>query len=179
MYGGVRLMALVRRLPRGGIHGNFVTSLALSSPRVPQAYVNGASLFSTGTSLPQRKYTKRHEWISMKSGGKDERVGVTNYAQDALGDIVFVQLPDVGTEVKRYQECGALESVKAASDVYAPLDGKVTSVNPEVESSPGLLNSSPYDKGWLFTLTVQNIKDYDLLMDEEQYKKFLEAEKPI
>ena len=59
----------------------------------------------------------------MKSGGKDERVGVTNYAQDALGDIVFVQLPDVGTEVKRYQECGALESVKAASDVYAPLDG--------------------------------------------------------
>ena len=123
MYGGVRLLALVRRLPRGVIHGNFVTSLALSSPRVPQAYVNGASLFSTGTSLPQRKYTKRHEWISMKSGGKDERVGVTNYAQDALGDIVFVQLPDVGTEVKRYQECGALESVKAASDVYAPLDG--------------------------------------------------------
>jgi len=175
----VRLLASAGRLPCGVISGNPVTAFTICSPSIPRARVSGTSYFSTGSSSSQRKYTKRHEWISTTRDGIDERVGVTDYCQDALGDIVFVQLPDVGMEVKRYDECGALESVKAASDVYAPLDGKVTSVNSEVENSPGLINSSPYDKGWLFTFTLKDKRDYDRLMDEKQYKEFLEAEKPI
>ena len=83
--------------------------------------------FSTGRPclVEERKYTKRHEWISATSGGRDERVGLTQYCQDALGDIVFAQLPEVGLRVKKFDECGTLESVKAASEVYAPLDGGI------------------------------------------------------
>lgn len=179
MNSGARLWSSVRR---AAISRDVVTRSSLPSRHCIHARTLGRTRtlqFSTGPSTWQRKYSKRHEWISTTSGGKKERVGTTSYAQDALGDIVFVQLPDVGAKVKRYDECGAVESVKAATDIYAPLDGTVTSVNPEVESTPGLINSSPYDKGWIFTLTLDNVKDYDLLMDEEEYKKFLDAEKPI
>jgi len=103
-------------------------------------------------------------------------VGISNYAQDSLGDIVYAQLPDVGSEFAIMDECGALESVKAASELYCPLSGKVVEKNTEVEATPGLINSSCYDKGWLFKLELSKPEELNDLMDEEAYEKFLKAQ---
>jgi len=146
--------------------------------RFPAVVSSRVNNISTGRPVNKRKYTNRHEWISM-TDDQTGRVGISDYAQDALGDIVYVAMPEVGLQVKRYDECGAVESVKAASEIYAPLDGTVTSVNPEVEVTPGLLNTDPYNKGWVFTLSIDDRKQYDKLMNEEQYAAFLEANKPI
>lgn len=118
-------------------------------------------------------------------------VGISSYAQEALGDVVFAQLPEPGTELKKDDECGALESVKAASEVYSPVSGKVTEKNGEVENTPALVNSSCYEKGelfitiaisnsnfllnagWLFKVEIEDATELKKLMTEEQYKVFL------
>ncbi|XP_054732836.1 glycine cleavage system H protein, mitochondrial [Anastrepha obliqua] len=123
--------------------------------------------------LAERRYTEKHEWVSVD--GTTATVGISEYAQDALGDVVFAQLPDPGTALQQHDECGALESVKAASELYSPLSGKVTEKNDTVEETPGLVNSSCYDKGWLFKLTVSNTAELEKLMSETQYKEFLKA----
>ena len=130
--GQTKIMRSVATLLRRGALENLRSDLGKTLPS-PHAVLigSGKARFSTsGAPILSRtdiKFTKRHEWISM-TGGKDEKVGVTDYAQDALGDIAYVQLPEVGLEVKRYDEVGALESVKAASEIYAPLDGNFLSV---------------------------------------------------
>lgn len=100
-------------------------------------------------------------------------VGISNYAQEALGDVVYAQLPDVGTNLSQKDECGALESVKAASELYSPVSGKVTEKNTAVEETPGLINTSCYDKGWLFRLELSKPDEIKQLMDEKQYEDFL------
>jgi glycine cleavage system H protein len=130
--------------------------------------------FSTASILQARKYTDKHEWVVMN--GNVGTVGISNYAQDSLGDIVYAQLPDVGSEFAIMDECGALESVKAASELYCPLSGKVVEKNTEVEATPGLINSSCYDKGWLFKLELSKPEELNDLMDEEAYEKFLKAQ---
>lgn len=108
--------------------------------------------------------------------GKVGTIGISKYAQEALGDIVYAQLPEVGTELSQKDECGALESVKAASEVYSPVSGKVTEKNAAVEDTPALINTSCYEQGWLFKLELTKPEELDKLMDEKQYEEFLKTD---
>ncbi|CAH2091481.1 unnamed protein product [Euphydryas editha] len=126
------------------------------------------------TNVKERKYTDRHEWVTVENN--IGTVGISNYAQESLGDVVFAQLPEPGTEIKEGDECGALESVKAASEIYSPLSGTVTEKNADVEKKPGLINTSCYDKGWLFKLKVSKPDELKDLMNEAQYEKFLKTD---
>jgi len=121
--------------------------------------------------LSGRKYTEKHEWVSMD--GSIGSIGITNYAQEALGDIVYAQLPDVDADFEQMEECGALESVKAASELYSPVSGKVTETNSAIEDNPGLINSNPYDEGYLFKMELTKPEELEDLMDETAYNKFL------
>jgi len=113
------------------------------------------------------KYTKDHEWI--KAEGEEVTVGVTDYAQDALGDVVFVELPKVGDEVEKGKSAGVVESVKSVSDIYAPVSGTVTEVNTELESTPESVNKSPYESGWMFKVKVGDESELEGLMSAEEY----------
>lgn len=110
------------------------------------------------------RYTAEHEWV-LKVGPATVRVGITDFAQDALGDVVFVQLPEVGAQVESGESFAEVESTKSVSDIYGPLDGVVATVNSELESSPELVNSSPYGDGWLVEITVGDA-DLDAVLGE-------------
>jgi glycine cleavage system H protein len=120
-----------------------------------------------------RYFTDEHEWIDVE--GDTATVGITDYAQGQLGDIVFVELPRVGSEVARGKDAAVVESVKAASDVYAPITGEVTEANGALEDDPALVNSSPEDQGWFFKLTIANKSELDGLMDAAAYKSFCDS----
>jgi glycine cleavage system H protein len=115
------------------------------------------------------KYTKDHEWA--RRDGDVVTIGITEYAQNALGDIVYVELPEVGKKLAAGKPTAVVESVKAASDVYAPLNGEVTEVNAALKDDPSLINSSPHDKAWFFKMKPANASEFDTLMDETAYKK--------
>ena len=122
------------------------------------------------------KYTSEHEWVRPSSGDGDSvRIGVTDYAQDALGDIVYVSLPEVGAEVTDGAAVGELESTKSVSDVYAPLDGTVVAVNESLDQNPEMVNSDPYGEGWLYELRLSDPSAVDGLMDAEAYQAQLDA----
>jgi glycine cleavage system H protein len=118
-----------------------------------------------------RYFTDEHEWIDVE--GDSATVGITEYAQDQLGDIVFVELPAVGDEVEKGKEAAVVESVKAASDVFAPISGEVTEINSTLEDEPVLVNSSPEEDGWFFRVNVSDESELEGLMDEDAYKEFL------
>lgn len=118
-------------------------------------------------------YTKEHEWINIEDG--TATVGITDYAQEALGDITFVELPKVGSEVEQFEEFASVESVKAASDIFSPISGKVIEVNTDLESDPGLINKSAYENGWLAKVEVSNPDETSNLMTAEEYRKLLES----
>ncbi|KAK7505821.1 hypothetical protein BaRGS_00003092 [Batillaria attramentaria] len=120
-----------------------------------------------------KRYTEKHEWIELN--GSIGTVGISQYAQESLGEIVYVQLPEVGSEVETGGDAGCLESVKAASDIYSPVAGLVTEVNGTLTDTPNLINSSPLEKGWIFKLEVADKGEVEGLMDEDAYKKFLES----
>nr|UYG55623.1 glycine cleavage system H protein [Geocoris pallidipennis] len=120
-----------------------------------------------------RYFTDKHEWVQVE--GNVGTVGISDHAQESLGDVVFAQLPDVGTDVCQHDEVGALESVKAASELYSPVSGKVTEKNTAVEDTPSLINKSCYDKGWLFKLCLSKPEELKALMTEEKYKEFLKT----
>ena len=123
--------------------------------------------------LAQRYFTEKHEWVDVdNSTGK---VGITDYAQEKLGEVVYVQLPEVGTEVELDGEAGVLESVKAASEVYTPVSGEVTEGNQAVVENPKLINESAFDEGWLFKLKLTRPEELETLMDEKAYKKYCET----
>jgi glycine cleavage system H protein len=115
------------------------------------------------------KFTSTHEWIN--SDQDDTTLGITEHAQELLGDMVFVELPAVGTQVNAGDELGVVESVKAASDFYAPLSGVVTAVNQSVNENPALVNSDPYGAGWLVKLKANNPEEISALLDADQYLK--------
>jgi len=121
------------------------------------------------------RYTETHEWVRVEGGCA--AVGITNHAQEALGDITFVELPKIGTAILKGTECGIVESVKAASDLYSPLSGTVSEVNSELESAPETINSDPMGKGWIFKLKDTNPDEINALMTQSQYDSFLEAAK--
>jgi glycine cleavage system H protein len=118
------------------------------------------------------KYSKEHEWAKVE--GNHARIGITDHAQQELGDIVYVELPAEGREVKQGESFITVESVKAVSDVYAPVSGKVIEVNRKLESEPELLNQSPHDQGWLASIEMANPKELERLMSATEYEKFLE-----
>jgi len=120
-----------------------------------------------------RYFTEEHEWIDLE--GDTATVGITDYAQEQLGDIVFVELPDVGTVVEQGGDAAVVESVKAASDVYAPIGGEVTEANPALEEDPALVNTSPEENGWFFKLTVADKEELEGLMDGKAYKAFVDG----
>ena len=120
-----------------------------------------------------RYFTDEHEWIDVEDG--IATVGITEYAQGQLGDIVFVELPEVGALIEQGKDAAVVESVKAASDVYAPITGEITEVNPALEGDPALVNSAPEDDGWFFKMTIADEGELDRLMDEDSYKAFVEA----
>jgi glycine cleavage system H protein len=118
-------------------------------------------------------YTKEHEWVSIK--GKTATIGITDYAQGHLGDITFVDLPKAGSSTQQFKQCATVESVKAASDVYAPVSGTVTGVNTELAAHPELINQSPYEKGYFAAIEMTNDKDAANLMKAADYKKYVEG----
>lgn len=125
-----------------------------------------------------RLFTEKHEWIHMQDESKViGRVGISNHAQEALGDVVYVQSPEVGTKICQFDEVGAIESVKAASELLTPVSGEVVAINDRLEEKPGLVNTDCYGDGWLFEVKLSDTKELDKLMSEDQYKKYLEESK--
>ena len=118
------------------------------------------------------KYTKEHEWIRVEDN--TAYVGITDYAQSELGDIVFIELPKVGKSVNSQDEICVVESVKAASDIYAPIDGEIVEVNSNLETDAAIINQDAENTGWRFKMKISNSTQYDDLMTEDEYKKFLE-----
>jgi glycine cleavage system H protein len=118
------------------------------------------------------KYTKNDEWVRVN--GDEGEVGITDYAQDHLSDIVYLELPEVGKEVKVGGALGTIESVKAAADIYAPVSGTVTAVNDALPDTPELVNQDPYGKAWMARLKLADAKDLDRLMDAAAYQKYCE-----
>ncbi len=117
------------------------------------------------------KYTKDHEWIHID--GNVGTIGITEYAQGELGDIVFVELPSIGKKVETRQSFGTVEAVKAVSDLYSPVNGEVKDVNKEIQDSPELVNKEPYERGWMIKVTLANIDEVKNLLDVEAYKKLI------
>ncbi len=118
-------------------------------------------------------YTKEHEWINID--GATAYVGITDYAQSALGDITFVELPKADVEVEQFEQIASVESVKAASDIFCPMSGTVIEVNADLESDPGLINRSCYDKGWIAKIEIADMEEKSSLMNAVEYRKFLES----
>ena len=119
------------------------------------------------------KYTEQHEWLGEENGVCT--VGITAYAAEQLGDVTYIELPDVGAEMAQGAEIATVESVKAASEIYAPISGRVAAVNTALEEEPGLVNESPFDKGWLFKLDNVDTSQMDSLMDAAAYGRFIEG----
>ena len=126
--------------------------------------------------LPEElKYSKEHEWARIE-GGKAV-IGITSHAQEELGDIVFVELPEVGRELEHKETFGVVESVKAVSDLYSPLSGKVVEVNDALNNEPELINTDTYDDGWMIAIELNNPSEIEGLLSAEEYKAFIEEEK--
>ncbi|MFS0879066.1 glycine cleavage system protein GcvH [Metabacillus niabensis] len=115
------------------------------------------------------RYSEEHEWVKVE--GDKVRIGITEFAQSELGDIVFVELPEIGAEIKANEPFGSVESVKTVSELYAPISGKVVEINEELDDNPEFVNEFPYEKAWMVVIEPSNIADVDNLMTAEQYEK--------
>jgi glycine cleavage system H protein len=145
-----------------------ITSTSSSSP----------PLYPPSLTLPltahAKKYTPDHEWIELSSDSKTGTIGISTYAANALGDVVFVELPTVSLEVSRNDTIGSVESVKSASDIMTPVSGIITEANAVLEEKPSTINKSPEGEGWIAKIEVKDVKEIEGLMDEVAYKKFTE-----
>jgi glycine cleavage system H protein len=119
-----------------------------------------------------RRYSETHEWVKIE--GDLAIVGISDYAQESLGDVTFIELPEVDHEVSQEEDCGVIESVKAASDLNAPIDGKIVEVNEVLDGSPEIVNEDPYEEGWIFKLANFDMEQYEDLMDAAEYEATLE-----
>ncbi len=120
------------------------------------------------------RYTREHEWARRK--GARVVVGITDFAQDQLGDVVYVELPDVGDPVKKGESCGVVESTKAVSELFAPMTGKVVEVNDPLSDAPETINEDPYEEGWMIVIEPSDPKELDALMDAKTYRAFVEEQ---
>lgn len=121
------------------------------------------------------KYSEEHEWVRIESGTMAV-VGITDFAAESLGDVVFVELPDVGSSLTQFEKMGEIESVKAVSDLYSPVSGTIIERNDSVIDSPELVNDSPYDAGWMLRVDLSDSAELDKLMNRAEYQKMLEAQ---
>ena len=119
------------------------------------------------------KYTKEHEWVKLE--GEIATVGITDYAQRQLGDVVFVELPQVGTQVEQMKPFGVIEAVKAVSDLFSPVTGEVREINSKLESQSNLINSDPYGEGWIVKVKIGDLKEVDVLLSPGDYRKLVEG----
>jgi glycine cleavage system H protein len=126
------------------------------------------------TTPKELRYSEEHEWVKLE--GETVRVGITHFAQSELGDIVFVELPEVGDEVSADEPFGSVESVKTVSELYAPLSGKVVEVNEDLSDSPEFVNESPYEKAWMIVIEPSNSSELDNLMTAEQYEAMIKED---
>jgi len=117
------------------------------------------------------KYTKEHEWAKIEEDVAI--VGITDYAQESLGDVVYVETPEIGADVKKGEELGSIESVKAVSDIFSPVSGEVIEINEELSDHPEYINQSPYEKGWIVKIRMSTPEEENELMDSSQYEKFV------
>ena len=117
------------------------------------------------------KYSKDHEWILIK--GNIGTIGITEYAQSELGDVVFIELPAIGKKVEAGQSFGTVEAVKAVSDLYSPISGEVTELNKEIQDTPELVNKEPYERGWMIKVKLEKPEEVNSLLDAEAYKKLI------
>jgi glycine cleavage system H protein len=124
---------------------------------------------------PELYYAKTHEWVRREEDGT-VTVGITEHAQDALGDVVYVETPEVGESIAAGDQAGVVESVKAASDIYAPLTGEVVATNEGLEDAPETVNSDAFNDGWFFKLQPQDISELDALMSAEEYEQLCDEE---
>ena len=122
--------------------------------------------------MAEKKYTKEHEWVEVD--GDTATVGITNHAQESLGDIVFIDLPTLGKEVKSNEELCVIESVKAASDIYAPIDGEVIEINNSLSDDASIVNQDPEKDGWIFKMKISDLSQYNSLMTLDEYLASLE-----
>ncbi|OCB95069.1 glycine cleavage system protein GcvH [Bacillus amyloliquefaciens] len=120
------------------------------------------------------RYSKEHEWVKVEDG--KARIGITHFAQSELGDIVFVELPEVGTEIKADEPFGSVESVKTVSELYAPINGTVTEVNEDLDDSPEFVNESPYEKAWMIVVEPADAEEIENLMTSEQYDEMTQED---
>lgn len=120
------------------------------------------------------RYSEEHEWVKVE--GEKARIGITDFAQDELGDIVFVELPEVGDELEADEPFGSVESVKTVSELYAPISGKVVEINEDLDDSPEYVNESPYDKAWMIVVEPSDSSEIDELMSPEDYEKMIEED---
>ena len=126
-------------------------------------------------SLPKElRYSEEHEWVQVE--GEKVRVGITDFAQHELGDIVFVELPEVGAEVSADEPFGSVESVKSVSELYAPVSGKVVEVNEDLSDNPEFVNESPYEKAWMIVIEPSDVSEVDNLMNAEQYAEMIKED---
>ncbi|CAH0161640.1 MULTISPECIES: glycine cleavage system protein GcvH [Bacillaceae] len=123
------------------------------------------------TTPKELRYTKEHEWVKTEDG--TVRIGITAFAQSELGDIVFVELPEIGDELKANEPFGSVESVKTVSELYAPISGKVVEVNEDLSDNPEYVNESPYEKAWMVVLEPSNSSDIESLMSAEEYESLI------
>ncbi|MEC2076427.1 glycine cleavage system protein GcvH [Metabacillus fastidiosus] len=121
--------------------------------------------------LEQLRYSKEHEWVKVE--GDKVRIGITQFAQSELGDIVFVELPEIGKVIQADEPFGSLESVKTVSELYAPISGEVIEVNSELDDSPEFVNESPYEKAWMVVIKPTDLNEIESLMTAEQYSKMI------
>ncbi len=121
------------------------------------------------------RYAKSHEWV-LDNGDGTVTVGISDHAQQALGDVVFVELPEVGRTLTQEEEFGVIESVKAASDLYAPIAGEILEVNESLEDAPEAVNESPYEEGWIMKVRLEDVTDLDALLDADAYKAVTDAD---
>ena len=117
------------------------------------------------------KYSEEHEWLLEENG--IATIGITDFAVDSLGDIVFIELPDKGSQIKQFTTFGEVESVKAASEIYTPISGEIIEVNEKLETEPELLNNSPYEEGWLIKVKISDLYEIEKLMNSKDYENFV------
>jgi glycine cleavage system H protein len=152
---------------------SFLFRQAIKFPSIRQFHI-------TSRVLQERYYTKKHEWIQMINNKNEVRIGISDFAQNALGDVVYCELPSVGTKLQRDQTFATLESVKAVADCFMPIDGEISNVNDKLKAQADLINKSPYDNGWLVQAIIDEKNKNDignLLMNEKKYQEFLEKNK--
>lgn len=149
---------------------------SISSRLCRPSLVTSCKYFHISSEVQAKLYSDKHEWVELLENSTDQvKVGITKYAADALGDVVYAQLPEVGSELGAGDECGALESVKAASEIYSPVSGTVSAANECVEDKPALINTSAEESAWLFQLQLSKVEELDSLMDKEKYQKYLQS----